>query len=386
MQNRKASLVTNHSEWFPVNFNSTTDHKKGRNVMMINRRAMLAAAAAAMVTAVSPAQPQDTSISGTITLGAYSGIFQDNYMKAVVEPFMKKFPNIKVTFYPFPNSAQMLGSLRAQKGSPQLDVVIMDVSIAKVGTDEDLFAPLDGKVIPSFRDLYDTATAPGVYGRAVTFDHLTLLYNSKLVTPAPGSWSELWNKKYTGKVVIAGIPDIQGIALTIIANKLAGGGDPTTQLDKGLAHMVELAPLVQTWDPKPDPYTLIINGTGAIGIGWNARSQVYHDESKGGLGTVLPKEGSVFQINVINMVKGSKNQKAAEVFIDYALGVEAQKTFTETMFYAPTNKKAEISKAAVDRTAAGFMQSMIPVDWIAMSRMRDRLTEQWRRQVLPASR
>ena len=83
-------------------------------------------------------------MSGTITLAAYSGIFQDNYQKAVVDPFMKKFPNVKVTYYPFPNSAQMLGALRAQKGSPQIDVAFLDVSIAKIGDRRgDLFAALD---------------------------------------------------------------------------------------------------------------------------------------------------------------------------------------------------------------------------------------------------
>jgi len=183
-----------------------------------------------------------------------------------------------------------------------------------------------------------------------------------------------------------GVPDIQGIALTIMANKIAGGGDPATSVDKGIARMVELAPLVQTWDPKPDAYTPVINGTADIGIGWNARSQFYHDESKGVLGVALPQEGSVFQVNMLNLVKGSPNQKAALAFINYALGPEAQKSFTETMFYAPTNKKAQIAKAALDRTAAGFMNNMVPVDWIAMAKGRDRLTEQWRRQVLPASR
>jgi putative spermidine/putrescine transport system substrate-binding protein len=43
--------------------------------------------------ATAAVQAQDASISGAITLAAYSGIFQDNYMKAVVEPFMKRFPN-----------------------------------------------------------------------------------------------------------------------------------------------------------------------------------------------------------------------------------------------------------------------------------------------------
>ena len=358
--------------------------------MSFHRRALIAnfaiaAGLAIAAVAAAPARAQDTSVSGTVTLAAYSGIFQDNYTKAVVEPFMKKFPNVKVTYYPFPNSAQMLGALRAQKGSPQLDVALLDVSIAKVGTDEDLFAPLDPKAVPSIADLYDLATAPGVLGRAVTFDHLTLIYNTKAITQAPASWNALWDKKHAGRVAITGIPDIQGIALTIVATKLAGG-DPAAGLDKGIARMVEVAPLVQTWEPRPDVYTPIINGTADIGIGWNARSQFYHDESKGALAAVLPKEGSVFQVNVLNLVKGSPNQKAAETFINYALGPEAQKSFSETMFYAPTNKKAQISKAALDRTAAGFMNNMVPVDWIAMAKARDRLTEQWRRQVLPASR
>ena len=72
----------------------------------------------------------------TVTLMAYSGIFQERYTKAVVEPFMKANPDIKVEFFGMPNSAQMLGTLRAQKAAPQADVVIMDVSVSKAGTDE----------------------------------------------------------------------------------------------------------------------------------------------------------------------------------------------------------------------------------------------------------
>jgi putative spermidine/putrescine transport system substrate-binding protein len=291
-----------------------------------------------------------------------------------------------VQYYAFPNSAQMLGTLRAQKASPQVDVALMDVSIAKVGSDEGLFAALDSRAVPSIGDLYELATAPGVLGRGVTFDHLALIYNTQAIATAPDSWAALWEQKHTGKVVINGVPDIQGTALTIVANKMAGGGDPAAGVDKGLARMIELAPLVQTWEAKPDPYALVINGTADIGVGWNARSQFYKDDSKGLLGVALPKEGSVFQINVVSLVNGSRNQKAAEAFIDYALGSEAQKSFTELMFYAPTNRRAQISKAALDRTAVGVMDKMIPVDWIAMARMRDRLTEQWRRQVLPASR
>ena len=35
---------------------------------------------------------------GAITLMAYGGIFQDNYVKAVVEPFQRAFPDVKVNY------------------------------------------------------------------------------------------------------------------------------------------------------------------------------------------------------------------------------------------------------------------------------------------------
>ncbi len=67
-------------------------------------RAGLAALAMALATSV--------AMADTVVLTAYSGIFQENYVKAVVEPFMKANPDITVEFYGMPNSAQMLGTLR----------------------------------------------------------------------------------------------------------------------------------------------------------------------------------------------------------------------------------------------------------------------------------
>ena len=231
----------------------------------------------------------------TVTLAAYSGIFQDHYTKAVVEPFMKANPNIKVEFYGMPNSAQMLGTLRAQKAAPQIDVVIMDVSVSKAGTDEGLFDRIDESVSKNVADLYPAARVEGVGGVAVTFDNLVLLYNKEQVKTAPTSWNALWDKQYAGKVTIPAVPDIQGTTFTVIVNKMAGGDDYKKSVEAGIKKIGELAPNVQTWDPKPDVYTPIANGQAALGIGWNARAQVYAETSGGKLGVVLPQEGSGFQ-------------------------------------------------------------------------------------------
>ena len=343
-------------------------------------------ASAALALTVSFAASAETP-SGEITLQAYAGIFRENYTAAVVEPFLKKFPGVKVTYYEGGSSAQMLGNLRAQKSSPQTDVTIQDVSVQKVANDEGLYAELDPAELPNLNDLSPMARVAGKFGPAVTFDHLTLIYGTETVKPAPTGLKDLWDPKQKGQIAFAAAPDIIGLSLTILTNKMEGG-DYKQSIDAGVKKLREMAPLVQTFDPQPDNYTLIINGTARLGVAWNARSQLYADISKGKLGVILPAEGSAFQINTINLTQGSKNPVAAKAFINYALGREAQKAFTERMFYAPVNAKAEVSPAALARTAAApeNMAKMVPIDWVFVSTVRDKWNDRWRREIISASR
>jgi putative spermidine/putrescine transport system substrate-binding protein len=330
------------------------------------------------------ALPAQAAPQGEITLVAYAGIFQDRYTKAVVEPFQKRFPAVKVNYFPGGSSAAMLGTVRAQKASPQTDVVIMDVSVQKVANDEGLYAPLDPAQVPSLAELFDQAkVAPNNLGPAVTFDHMTLIYGTEAVKPPPTGFKNLFDAANKGGIAFAAAPDIIGLGTMILLNN-AEGGNYKESVDKGIARLKLLAPSVQTWDPQPDNYTLIINGTARMGVAWNARSQFYSDQSGGKLGVVLPEEGSVFQINTINLVAGSKNPEAALAFINYALSAEAQKSFTEAMFYAPVNKTAQVAPAALARTAASpeSMKKMVPVDWAYVATQRDKWNERWRREVL----
>src|ERR1044072_645034 len=230
----------------------------------------------------------------TITLMAYSGIFQERYTKAVVEPFMKANPDIKVEYFALPNSAQMLGSLRAQKAAPQGDVVIMDVSVAKAGTDEGLFTRIDEKNVPAVAELYPTARIPEVAGVAVTFDNLVMIYNSDAIKEPPKSWFDLADKKNAGRVAFNGMPDIQGLSLVLILDKARGGTNYLANVDKGIAAVGEIAPNVLTWEPKPESSQVIIQGQAHLGAAWNARAQLHADLSNGKLKATLPAEGRGF--------------------------------------------------------------------------------------------
>lgn len=321
--------------------------------------------------------------SGQVTVLGYTAIFEDNYTAAVISAFEEEHPDVDVTYQAAPNSAEMLATLRSRSGNPSVDVTIMDLSVAAAGNEEGLFAPLDPELVPNLADIDEAGIVEDNYGPAVTFDNLVLMHNTEAVPEAPTSWNALWDPAVAGAVAIDGAPDIQGLALTMIINDMEGA-DYTETIEPAVARLSELSPAVQTWDPNPDAYTLMLSGTAKMGIGWNARAQTFAQDSDELLGVVLPEEGSVFQINTINLSADSPNAEAAQTFINYALSPEAQAAFTEAMYYAPTNTLTEVSEEALARTAVSEAREgqMIDVDWNFVAENRDAWTEIWRREII----
>ena len=118
---------------------------------MPTRRIVMQTGLAALA---APAIARAQAPAGSITLMAYGGIFQDNYTRAVVEPFRRAFPGVTVTYAQGGNSAQMVGTIRAQKADPQVDVAIMDVTTATIGNAEGLFDRINPAEAPSLDELY----------------------------------------------------------------------------------------------------------------------------------------------------------------------------------------------------------------------------------------
>lgn len=325
------------------------------------------------------------SMAETATVMAYSdGPFQDNYTAAVLTPFNGLGMANQASFHGSASSATMLGELRTQKTSPQTDIVIMDTTTAAIACAEGLIEKITPEMLPELADLDPQAKDDNGCGPAVTFDHFVIAYDSKAVQPAPTSLTELKNPKWKGRIGLSAPPNIQALALTAILAQSESGD--WRKPDAAFATLREIAPNVQTFDPQPDGYTLILNDTLAFATGWNARAQLFHDKSQGRIGVMLPSQGTVLQLNMINLVKGAPHRDAALAFMRYALSPVAQKAFTERMFYGPTNTKAQISPGAAARTSAGAENKakIIPVDWNAMVKLRDNWTQRWRREVISA--
>lgn len=325
-----------------------------------------------------PPQEEDSETSGTVTLLGYSAIVQDNYQEAVIDPFEEQYPDITVEYVPGDNAAKMLGTLRSEKDNPRTDVVIMDTSVAETGVKEGLFEELTPDSVPNVDNVVDQGKTEGGY--AATFDSYVMLYNKEEVAKEPTSWNALWEAP-NKSVALDAAPDIQGITLQRIVSEMQGD-DYKTDSEAAIKKLSALSPKVSSWAPTPSSYQAITDGGATYATGWNARAQLFSEESPDSLGVVTPKEGTAFQINTINMIKNSQHKKATRTFIDYALSKDAQKAFSEQMYYAPTVEGVELNEDASKRVVQTDSDALLEFDWSWMAQHRDAWTEDWKREVV----
>ncbi|WP_034658816.1 ABC transporter substrate-binding protein [Chelativorans sp. J32] len=330
----------------------------------ISRRAAVASALAIGLSLLSPAaMAQDTSVTGTVNVIGFSGVFAENYEKFIIEPFEAKYPGIDVTYRPSKNSAETLALLTLQRGNPEIDVALIDVSVAIKANQEGLFAQLDPAKVPNIADAPDWARLDGDRAVAFSQDNLAILYNTDNVKEPPTSWNDLTDPKYKGKIA-AKLGDTRGVILLPILTKLKGG-DYKESIDPGMEMLKEIAPNVSTWEPAPDCYAVVQSGEVDLSICWNGRAQYLHDTQGGKIAVALPKEGSIGQTNTIGLVEGSKNKEAAELFVNYALSAEAQATFAEKSFYGPVNTKVELPDEVASRIYGSkeAQAAQMSLDW-----------------------
>jgi putative spermidine/putrescine transport system substrate-binding protein len=354
------------------------------------RKALVAAASALSMVALAACSSAPTPASskaadsGEVNIIAYASVWQEQYDAAVLTPFRAKYPNIKINYVSKRSSAEMLSTLQGQKSKPATDVSIMDISVSESGNTQGLFDKIDPAKVPNLANVDKQFLNKDGYGPAIMVDAIGLVYDSSVVTTPPTSWNVLWDPQYKGKVNVVAPPSLLGLSLTAITATMEGE-DYKQSIDKATAKLKALAPSIATFAPNPDEYQNVITGQTAMGLGQNGRGQYYSDQSKCKMKVAFPQEGTVYQTNTVNLVKGAPNSDAAQTFINYALSADAQSAFAAKLFYAPTvtnvTLPADVKKRIV---ATDGSLKIIPLDVAFLAANRDKWTDVWKREVIAA--
>jgi putative spermidine/putrescine transport system substrate-binding protein len=345
------------------------------------RRRLLAAPISLLTPNIRPARAARRSL----TFAAYAGLFQELYEPAIVDAFGAAHPDISVFYYAVPTATQALAALRQQRDKPEIDVVLLDLVSARVATDEGLLQPVLPGSMPVFAELTPTATFPGIAGKALFTEPLVLLFDAARVQPPP-SWKSLWSGLPEKSIALAAPPDPIGIAFTMVAARLFGGGDQQRAARLGVNAISELGDCVATWDPRPEVYHAVGDGFAKFGVGWNMPAQVFADRMNGRLGVAFPAEGTISRVTTVSLVKGSRQQDAAHLFMAHVLSAGSQNTMVEQMYLGPVNSKVKYPEAALSRTAntRDRVRSAMPVDWLSVDAIHDDIIRDWR-ETIPGS-
>ena len=159
-----------------------------------------------------------------LTVIVYGGSFEEGWRKAVIEPFEKANPDIKVRIATG-LTMETVAMMRAQKADPKIDVIMMDEVGAAQANGEGLYEPLTTAKIPNMDKLYPQFRIAGDPYTKFMYVAQVLAYDKAHVKTPPTSWKDLWNPAYKGFVAIPDIDTTHGTMMLMMAARINGGSE-----------------------------------------------------------------------------------------------------------------------------------------------------------------
>jgi putative spermidine/putrescine transport system substrate-binding protein len=281
-----------------------------------------------------------------ITMMTWGGAFLDAF-KGAADEFQKQ-TGVRVVFVTQVGAVDGYNKLKAQKASPQVDVLSTIESIAQLAAADGMVLPLDAGRIPALKELPANFVDPASVG--VWVSPRGIFYRKDLVPFEIRSWTDLWDQRLNGRVGVS--VNLDNASFLVMSALINGGSEKA--IEPGFARVTALKPNVAAVY-KTDLEAIRLLQTGEIAVaGWGTLSNVYKllgPESN--YRFVVPAGPQFFPSMRLVIIKGRRPEQsaAAEKFVNLLLSPEIQSKMTAAIATIPVHPKAQ-------RPAA--LRSLIP--------------------------
>lgn len=237
---------------------------------------------------------------------------------ALAEGFEKE-TGIKIQWHAPGDAGTVLAQLIAEKEHPTADVVIgLDSAQAQTAFWENLLVPCSPENLKGVPE--DLRFDPD--NRLIPFDygHFAVIYDTESAVPPPASLEELTRPEYKDALILMD-PRTSSPGLGFLMWTVAVYGAEAP------AYWQRLKPSVLTvTDGWSQGYGLMLAGEAPLVISYGT-SPVYHkqyEDTTRYRALEFTDDGHMMQIEGMGLVRGSKNKKEGELFLNWLLGTEAQ--------------------------------------------------------------
>jgi putative spermidine/putrescine transport system substrate-binding protein len=313
----------------------------------MTKKRMWALVATLAVTLAFPAAGVSKAHGGTLNMIAWEGYTYKQW----VNPFEKQ--SGCTVHSKFAGSSDEMVTLMRSGGGSQYDMVSAsgDASLRLIyGHD---VQAVDPSKIPDFKNFGKAFQSPPNntidgkhYGISLQWGPNTLLYNTKVVKPAPTSWSAIYGPAYKGKVTVPDNPiQIADAALYLMKHspslKIT---DPyelnATQFKAATNLLRKQKPLIKKyWALASDEIDLFKNGDAVIGASWPYQTNTLKAD-KAPVKDLVPSEGATGWLDTWMVSAHTKNLDCAYKWLAY---ISTPKVQAEQAIYfgeTPVNSKA----------------------------------------------
>ena len=277
--------------------------------------------------------------------GEYISDGSDGLMDVVAE--FERLTGAKVNYSNFESNENMYSKLAG--GGVSYDVIVPSDYMIERLIEENMLLPLDYNNIPNFKYIREDCKnlyfdPEQKYTVCFNIGTTALIYNKKLVSEEPDSWSVLWDEQYKDKVLMFNNSrDAFAIAQAMLNQSL----NTTNEKD-----WVEAAQLLAEQKDAVNPvyvmdevFNLMESGDYAFAAYYAGDYELMLENNED-LGFCFPKEGVNDFYDAFCIPNCAQNKKGAEAFINFMHEPEVAFDNEEYIYYASANKTVEENEAS----------------------------------------
>lgn len=300
-----------------------------------------AAALALVVAQGAIAQAIDIGDEKEVVIATRGGTNGEWFAKHVIPSFEKKY-NVKVR-QTIDTSVAALAKVEAQKANPQTDLISTTPQSHPLAITKGLVAKVDPARAPNLAKLLDLARDRQGYGPSYAIATLGIMYNTKVFQekgiPPPKSWNDLFDPRLKGRMGMNAMDNSWGMEFLVGLAKANGGDERNVETAfaklKALGKDLVIGKAPTQIDEYMQQQVIWVTTHG-----WNRYIPL---KKKGApMAWVDPVEGSIADLNYMDIVAGAPHPKLAHALLDHILSEEVQASMARELGYGPVNANVKL--------------------------------------------
>ena len=295
------------------------------------------------------AEPAGTALSGkSLVVVSWGGAYTKSQIEAYHKPFATK-TGAKINSIDYNGG---IAEIKAQveSGNVTWDVVDMELADAQRACDEGLLEKIDAGMLPPAPDgtsAVQDFVPNGITPCAVTtilFSHIVAYDDTKFETKKPTKLADFFDvKNFPGKRGMRKTSPKINLELALRADGVPGDQVyQTLSTKEGIARAFKKLDTIKKdviwWEAGAQPPQLLADGQVTMTTAYNGR--IFDAQVAEGKPFVIIWDGQLQELDVLGIVKGTKNLDAAMQFVAFATDTQRLADQAQWIAYGPARKSS----------------------------------------------